>query len=80
MEKSTVAVIGAGSYHFSQDQVFELELRHHYLGPAGLAALKNLREEDFSVTVFEKRNSVGGVWAYTDDVNLTTTLPCKATI
>jgi dimethylaniline monooxygenase (N-oxide forming) len=49
-------------------------------GPSGLAALKNLREEGFSATVFEKRASVGGVWAYTDDVDTTTALPCEAQI
>jgi dimethylaniline monooxygenase (N-oxide forming) len=48
--------------------------------PSGLAALKNLREEGFSATVFEKRVSVGGVWAYTDDVDTTTALPCEAQI
>jgi hypothetical protein len=51
-----------------------------FAGPSGLAALKNLREEGFSVTVFEKRASVGGVWAYTDDVDTTTALPCEAKI
>jgi NADPH-dependent 2,4-dienoyl-CoA reductase/sulfur reductase-like enzyme len=49
-----------------------------FAGPSGLAALKNLREEGFSVTVFERRDSIGGVWAYTDDVDMTTTLPCEA--
>jgi dimethylaniline monooxygenase (N-oxide forming) len=51
-----------------------------FAGPTGLAALKNLREEGFSVTVFEKRGCVGGIWAYTDDVDTTTALPCEAKI
>jgi len=46
-------------------------------GPAGLSMLKNLREEGFCATVFEKRGSIGGVWAYTDDPKTTSTLPCK---
>lgn len=51
-----------------------------FAGPSGLAALKNLREEGFCATVFEKRASVGGVWAYTDDVDTTTAVPCEAQI
>ena len=27
--------------------------------------------------VFEKRGSVGGVWAYSDDAVTTSTLPCE---
>jgi dimethylaniline monooxygenase (N-oxide forming) len=47
------------------------------LGPSGLAILKNFREEGFTVTVFEKRDSVGGVWSYSDDEKTTSTLPCE---
>jgi dimethylaniline monooxygenase (N-oxide forming) len=47
------------------------------LGPSGLAILKNFREEGFAVTVFEKRDSVGGVWSYSDDEKTTSTLPCE---
>ncbi|KAK0128020.1 hypothetical protein ONS95_000009 [Cadophora gregata] len=44
-------------------------------GPAGLAVLKNLKEEGFKVTGFEKRDSAGGVWAYSEDPLTTSTLP-----
>ncbi|KAH7383016.1 flavin monooxygenase-like protein [Cadophora sp. MPI-SDFR-AT-0126] len=44
-------------------------------GPAGLANLKNLKDEGFNVTVYEKRDNVGGVWAYSDDPLTTSTLP-----
>lgn len=47
------------------------------VGPSGLAILKNFREEGFTVTVFEKRDSVGGVWSYSDDEKTTSTLPCE---
>jgi hypothetical protein len=53
-------------------------LTSHSTGPGGLSILKNLREEGFDVTVYEKRNEVGGVWAYSDDENTTSTLPCKS--
>ncbi|EKD14955.1 dimethylaniline monooxygenase 2 [Drepanopeziza brunnea f. sp. 'multigermtubi' MB_m1] len=44
-------------------------------GPSGLAALKNLKEEGFDVTVIERRADVGGVWAFSDDAGITSTLP-----
>ena len=47
------------------------------IGPSGLAILKNFREEGFTVTVFEKRDSVGGVWSYSDDEKTTSILPCE---
>ncbi len=45
------------------------------IGPSGLATLKSLRDEGFDVTVFEKRDSVGGVWSFSDDPETTSTLP-----
>lgn len=33
------------------------------LGPAGLTAIKALREEGFDVQGFERRGCVGGVWS-----------------
>jgi dimethylaniline monooxygenase (N-oxide forming) len=36
------------------------------LGPAGLVALKNLKEEGFEVTGFEKNNYIGGLWKYSE--------------
>ncbi|KAG4433197.1 hypothetical protein IFR05_011332 [Cadophora sp. M221] len=44
-------------------------------GPSGLAVLKNLKEEGFNVTVHEKRDSVGGVWSYSEYPQTTSTLP-----
>ncbi|CAA9967066.1 Dimethylaniline monooxygenase 3 [Pyrenophora teres f. maculata] len=34
------------------------------LGPAGLVALKNLRDEGFSVIGFDRNSYVGGLWQY----------------
>ncbi|KAG8360381.1 hypothetical protein FVEN_g2255 [Fusarium venenatum] len=43
-------------------------------GPAGLVALKNLREQGFNAVAFERRESVGGLWAYSDNTKYTTAL------
>lgn len=46
-------------------------------GPAGLVALKNLIEEGFEVTGFDRNPYVGGLWQYTTEDKtsvLTTTL------
>ena len=52
-----------------------------YIGPSGLAVAKNLLEvgEDFDITIYEKRSSVGGVWAYSDDERITSTLKGEST-
>ncbi|XP_050521460.1 uncharacterized protein LOC126894462 [Daktulosphaira vitifoliae] len=41
-------------------------------GPAGLAALKNFAESDstFNCTLYEKIDSLGGTWVYTDNVDV----------
>jgi cation diffusion facilitator CzcD-associated flavoprotein CzcO len=39
--------------------------------------LKQLREDGFSVTLFERRSRVGGVWAYSEDKSYTSALPSK---
>lgn len=44
------------------------------LGPAGLAALKELKEAGFKVTLFERRHEVGGIWTWTEDRSMTTAL------
>ncbi|KAI1129200.1 FAD/NAD(P)-binding domain-containing protein [Nemania abortiva] len=44
------------------------------LGPAGLTALKSLREEGFSVVAFERRNEIGGLWAFSNDTSYTSAL------
>ncbi|QPC64215.1 hypothetical protein HYE67_006446 [Fusarium culmorum] len=43
-------------------------------GPAGLVALKNLREQGFNAVAFERRESVGGLWAYSDNTDYTAAL------
>lgn len=37
--------------------------------------LKTLREDGFQVTCYERRKQVGGLWAYTDDLTMTSALP-----
>ncbi|KAI8629676.1 FAD/NAD(P)-binding domain-containing protein [Xylariaceae sp. FL1651] len=44
------------------------------LGPAGLTALKTLREEGFNVVAFERRDEIGGLWAFSNDANYTSAL------
>ncbi|MCJ1355306.1 MAG: hypothetical protein MMC33_005297 [Icmadophila ericetorum] len=44
-------------------------------GAFGLAAVKNLRDEGFDVTCFEKRNTIGGLWASARETDITSTLP-----
>ena len=48
-------------------------------GPQGLCALKNLLEEDFDATLFEARDVIGGLWAFSDDPNVMTTLETTVT-
>ncbi|RMZ67375.1 dimethylaniline monooxygenase 2 [Pyrenophora seminiperda CCB06] len=51
-ENTTVAVIGLEYTKLT------------YKGPAGLVALKNLRDEGFSVTGFDRNSYIGGLWQY----------------
>ncbi|MCJ1380564.1 hypothetical protein MMC17_003672 [Xylographa soralifera] len=44
-------------------------------GPFGLSAVKNLRDAGFEVTLFEQRDTIGGVWASSEDPCILTTLP-----
>jgi dimethylaniline monooxygenase (N-oxide forming) len=37
----------------------------------GLVALKNMLEEDFDATGFEKNNYVGGLWRFNEGENIT---------
>lgn len=39
--------------------------------------LKQLREDGFAVSGFERRGKVGGLWAYSDDTSYTTALPSE---
>lgn len=38
-------------------------------GAAGLIACRELLREGHKVTVFEKSDTLGGVWLYTDDID-----------
>lgn len=44
-------------------------------GPLGLIATKNLAEEGFEVTAFERADSVGGLWRATTNTQHTSVLP-----
>ncbi|KAI1409459.1 FAD/NAD(P)-binding domain-containing protein [Hypoxylon sp. FL1857] len=44
------------------------------LGPAGLTALKTLREEGFDAVAFERRDKVGGLWSFSSNAAFTSTL------
>jgi dimethylaniline monooxygenase (N-oxide forming) len=37
------------------------------LGAAGLVALKNLKEQGFDVTGFDRNDYIGGLWKYAED-------------
>jgi dimethylaniline monooxygenase (N-oxide forming) len=37
------------------------------LGPAGLIALKNLKEEGFDATGFDRNGYIGGIWKFTEE-------------
>lgn len=43
-------------------------------GTCGLSTLKTLREDGYKVTSYERRERVGGLWAYTDDPSMTSAL------
>lgn len=36
-------------------------------GPTGLLATKNMKEQGFDVTTFERRAYVGGLWKHSDE-------------
>ncbi|KAI1105700.1 FAD/NAD(P)-binding domain-containing protein [Jackrogersella minutella] len=44
------------------------------LGPAGLTALKTLREEGFNVVAFERRERIGGLWSFSNNPTFTSAL------
>jgi dimethylaniline monooxygenase (N-oxide forming) len=44
---------------------------------AGLAATKNLIEQGFDVTAFDKNNQLGGLWNFKKDPSQTTVLRCE---
>ncbi|KAF2097362.1 FAD/NAD(P)-binding domain-containing protein [Rhizodiscina lignyota] len=48
-------------------------------GPQGLCALKNLLEEGFDAELCEARDVIGGLWAFSNDPNVFTTLESTIT-
>lgn len=67
----TVAVIGAGK----NIDAGRLSMTDNKSGTCGVSMLKTLREDGFKVTCYERRQRVGGLWAYTDDPSMTSALP-----
>ncbi|KAK6353456.1 hypothetical protein TWF696_005420 [Orbilia brochopaga] len=49
------------------------------LGSAGVAAVKNLREQGFDAVGFERNDYVGGLWQYTANENITSVLKSTRT-
>ncbi|KAK8102223.1 hypothetical protein PG984_015369 [Apiospora sp. TS-2023a] len=43
-------------------------------GPAGLTALKTLREEGFNAIAFERRDRIGGLWSYSGNPAFTSVI------
>jgi len=46
-------------------------------GAIGLVALKNLLEEGFDATAFERNDYVGGLWHFTEDTGKTSVTKVK---
>lgn len=76
--KVRVAIVGAGKKLPYPHR--EMAAYRKYLGPSGLAMLKQLRADGFSAVLFERRSSVGGLWAYSENKADTTTLPRRSFI
>jgi heterodisulfide reductase subunit A-like polyferredoxin len=49
----------------------------YYLGASGIAATKNLLEQGFDVTGYEKNGYIGGIWQYSTDASQTSVLKGK---
>ena len=77
MDKISIAVIGLGMifpiHAPCRLGASRIKAREN-IGPAGLTALKSLREEGFNATAFERRDKVGGLWSYSNNTTFTTVL------
>jgi len=74
----TIAVIGAGTGRAPTAATAAILANYRSkIGPIGLAALKNLREEGFEATIFEKYSTIGGVWNFNLDPTVTSVLESK---
>lgn len=65
MAAPTIAVIGLGNVTIVSRSNKTADLTRH-AGAAGLVTVKNLIEEGFAVTGFERNSYVGGLWKYTE--------------
>lgn len=70
VDRPKVGIVGAGERLSS---VFALRITNDALesGAIGLVALKNLLEEGFDATAFERNDYVGGLWHFTEDTGKT---------
>lgn len=76
MENVRIAVIGLGKSHSEAAPacgIIEADDKF-YAGPAGLTAIKNLREEGFDAVGFERRDKVGGLWSFSSDTSYTSVI------
>ena len=77
--RQTVAVIGLGKCLQTRTTVMRRNKQQKNsnipLGVMGIVTVKNLLEEEFKVTGFEKSGYIGGLWHYTDDPNTLSALP-----
>lgn len=84
MSKTSVAVVGAGEFgpFLISDGRQQLSgpppAYTAQTGPSGLSMLKQLRDDGFSVTGYERRGRVGGLWAYSEDLSHTSVLSSKS--
>jgi hypothetical protein len=65
----TIAVIGAGTGR-TANATSSLTCRSNKF-PIRLDALKNLYEEGFEATIFEKASAIGGVWKFNPEPTVT---------
>ena len=76
----TVAVIGLGKSRLYNLSVTRQETEAYMIpGPLGIVSVKNMVEEGFDVTGFERNNHSGGLWRYSPE-DKTSVLPSKKPI
>jgi hypothetical protein len=69
MSEGKVAVVGAGKRFLCVPRVLRLKIK----GISDLVTSKSLLEEGFDVKCFDSRNSISGLWKFSND-NFTTVL------
>lgn len=85
--RETVAVVGLGMLHrvhcfachaLMVDNYYVLEICMLIgVGAMGLVTVKNLLEEGFDVTGFDRNSYIGGLWHFTNDEDTLSVLECK---